>query len=468
MEPAEATGGALDLREVGRRVPIAWLVSQRWYAGKARTLTGAALRDAARLPAAADERDAVLLLEDVAYADGGRETYALPLVVEADGAALRPPTDDDRVWRRVARLIHAGDELRAWAGTFRFEPAERDARAPSDTGAATERTVGGEQSNTSVAIDDALILKLYRRPEPGESPEVELSRFLSERTSFRGAPRLHGTAHYVAPDGTAWALAILQQLVASEGSAWEWMVERLGDVMRRSGRPAFTILGRDLVALATVTGELHRALASAPSDAFPVRAAGPDERRAWVASAATQLDRALESVRGDDRVRLEELAPAIEAALAPLADTDIPATVTRVHGDFHLGQLLRTRGGFVVIDFEGEPARPAAERRLPHSPLKDVAGMLRSLDYAGLTAARRIGFADPGSSLADRWSAYAAGAFLEPYARAVGAAPDRGLLRAFELEKACYEVAYEAANRPDWLWVPMAGLDRLVRAPDAG
>ncbi|MFN2484883.1 MAG: hypothetical protein ABR509_08160 [Candidatus Limnocylindria bacterium] len=466
---AEASGSREALRGLGLRIPVAWLASQRWFAGKARTLTGIALRDAAPLPGTSGEPDAFVLLEDVAYADGGVETYALPMVAEAEATTLRPPNDGDGVWRRLARLVHTGGEMRGSAGSFRFEPAERSPGAQEPAAeAATERTLGAEQSNTAVALDDVLFLKLYRRLEPGESPEVELARFLNEQARFRGTPRLHGSAHYVSADGRPWALAILQDLVAAEGSAWEFLVDRLRDVMARSGSPSFTLLRRDLAALGSVTGDLHRALASAPSEAFPVRPASADERERWVASARDQLGRAREAVRGRDRERLTDLEPAIVNAFEPLRDAARPATVSRIHGDYHLGQLLRVGRSFVVTDFEGEPARPLAERRRPHSPLKDVAGMLRSLDYAGLTAARRMGANDSGSLYAERWWTYAVGAFVEPYARSAGQVPDRALLRAFAVEKACYEVAYEAANRPEWLWLPILGLERLLATLAAG
>ena len=203
-----------------------------------------------------------------------------------------------------------------------------------------------------------------------------------------------------------------------------------------------------------LTARLHRALASQPGDvAFPARPATVEETAAWRASAERQATLAVDAVRGAEHERLVALAPAVRARFADaFGSATGDAVVSRIHGDYHLGQLLaRPDGGLSVIDFEGEPSRPLAERRAPASPLRDVAGMLRSLDYAARTAEREDRLA------ADAWLASARGAFLEAYGDV-----DAGLLSAFELEKACYEIRYEAGMRPDWLWLPMAAVERLA------
>jgi trehalose synthase-fused probable maltokinase len=203
-----------------------------------------------------------------------------------------------------------------------------------------------------------------------------------------------------------------------------------------------------------LTARLHRALASRPGDpAFPSRAATDGETAGWRASAERELARATGALSGADQVRLVSLAPSVHARFADAFGSAAgAAAVSRVHGDYHLGQLLaRPDGGFSVIDFEGEPARTLVERRAPSSPLRDVAGMLRSFDYAARTAEREEGLE------ADAWLADARGAFLAAYGDA-----DPGLLDAFELEKACYELRYEAGMRPDWLWLPLAAVERLV------
>jgi trehalose synthase-fused probable maltokinase len=209
-----------------------------------------------------------------------------------------------------------------------------------------------------------------------------------------------------------------------------------------------------------ITAEMHAVLASDPDHpAFPARPATATETAAWRASAERQLAQAVTAVAGAFHARLVSLAPGVTARFADtFGRASGAAPVSRIHGDYHLGQLLvRPDGSFAVIDFEGEPARPLHERRLPGSPLRDVAGMLRSLDYAARTAA--AGRAR-GDFMAERWLPQARAAYLEGYG-GIGA-DEQDLLDAFELEKACYEVRYEANNRPSWLWLPLAAVERLV------
>jgi trehalose synthase-fused probable maltokinase len=242
---------------------------------------------------------------------------------------------------------------------------------------------------------------------------------------------------------------MLQELVPATGDAWAMMLAALADDPDAGLRHAARI--------GSLTSGLHRALASRPDHpAFPARPATAAETAAWRASAERQLAEAVSATDGPAHDRLVAMAPSVTARFADSFGAAAgDAQVTRIHGDFHLGQLLaRVDGGFSVIDFEGEPARPLAERRLASSPLRDVAGMLRSLDYAARTAAA-------GTSLdADGWLEGAREAFLGAYG-AVGLA-EAPLLAAFELEKACYEVRYEASNRPGWLWLPLAAVERLA------
>jgi trehalose synthase-fused probable maltokinase len=205
---------------------------------------------------------------------------------------------------------------------------------------------------------------------------------------------------------------------------------------------------------------MHLALASRPDEpGFPVRTADHADVAGWRASAEGQLEAAMAVVGGKARDRLAELAPAVRARFADAFGAALGTSVSRVHGDYHLGQLLaRPDGAFSVIDFEGEPARPMSERRLPSSPLRDVAGMLRSLDYAARTA--EAGAHAPGFD-ADDWLTRARAAFLGSHgAIDTDQTPQ---LDAFELEKACYEIRYETNNRPDWIWLPLAAVERLAQ-----
>jgi predicted trehalose synthase len=399
------------------------LASRRWFRSKQRTIAEITVVEQAPIG------PGMLAVLEVRFADGGSERYLAPSV---DG---REPVDGEGLWSALAEAI--GQEGRIGPFVFRradgFEP-----------GPLNERRLTVEQSNTSVVLGERLILKLYRLLEPGDNPDLEVSAFLAD-AGFADTPALAGSITYEADDVHASA-AMLQAYVPSTGDGWSAMLAALASDPERATRMA-----ADLGAL---TARMHAALATRPDDpAFPVRFASDDDTAQWRASAEGQLAQAIKAVSGDDRMLLERIAPAISARFATgfgFASRD--AVVTRIHGDYHLGQVLaQADGGFSVIDFEGEPARPLAERRMPSSPMRDVAGMLRSLDYAARTAELTSPIV-----AAVTWLPEAREAFVREN-RAGGA-----MLEAFELEKALYEVRYEAAMRPDWLWLPMAAVERLV------
>jgi trehalose synthase-fused probable maltokinase len=253
---------------------------------------------------------------------------------------------------------------------------------------------------------------------------------------------------YLADDAEPAAAGVLQSLVPARGDGWAWMLEHL---QGPSAEPREAIAA--VSEIGGITTTLHAALQSVPKRAgFPSRAATPDERQAWQAAAEQQLAAALSAVPADERTRLSQVEAEVHSAFAAMAQAPT-AWLSRIHGDYHLGQLLVTDDGFVITDFEGEPARSLTERRQPASPLRDVAGMLRSFDYAARTAQR----AKPEFE-ADAWLEAARTAFLTAY----GEPADPSLLRAFELEKACYEVRYEANFRPDWVWLPLEAIERMV------
>src|SRR5262249_4670936 len=340
-------------------------------------------------------------------------------------------------------------------------------------------------------------LKSIRRPERGINPDFEMLRFFAERPGFGHVPRLAGWAEYAGQDGTA-TVALLQQFVANTGDGWTHMLARLGALCERlaaSGDPADLEGGGGALGgpapgevhqLGEVTGRLHATLASEPGQpAFrPEPITGEDVWR-WRRDLVQDLERltaeitvASERMPPAHRAALEALLdarPRIERAaddLSPLADG--AALKIRCHGDYHLGQVLRAADSFVVIDFEGEPARSVDERRAKQCPLRDVAGMLRSFDYvveAALAALPEAGRARFRPAL-EAWERLAASAFLSGYMVGAGTSPERFLPRspeavlraceAFELEKACYELRYELNNRPDWVAIPLAGIRRLL------
>jgi len=430
-----------------------WLAAQRWFGARDRSIAGVSLADAARLERVDGGNPAAwLLVAEVAFADGGQRRYLLP-AVEHERGGLGEPGDGEGAWTALLAAIAAGATIRGERGAFRCEalPAIGALLPRGAVAGLTERRLGVEQSNTSVTIGDRLILKLYRRLDPGENPEIEVGTFL-ESVGCEVTPRMAGAVRFLDGEGTAAAAAMLQERVAATGDAWRHVGELLGGA---EGGPEAAVAAA--ATIGTVTARLHAALAAHPLDpSFPVRPASGEELAAWRSGAVAQLDGALAALRGPDRERLAAVAASVRERMEAALQSAGATRVTRIHGDYHLGQLLRVTDGYMVIDFEGEPARPLAERRLPQPPERDVAGMLRSFDYAARSA-ERSGAPDLQAA---GWLARAREAFLAAYTEAAPSAPDAGLLRAFELEKACYEVRYEAANRPDWTTLPLDALAR--------
>jgi starch synthase len=395
-----------------------FLRSRRWFRAKGRPIAATSERDRAEVGGAA------LRLCDVAFAEGGGETYLL-----AD--------DDDAVARALFAAIASEARVEAGRGAFVFR------RGPAFTGgAAAERVapIGGEQTNTSYIIERRFVLKLFRKLEAGESPEAEVLRFLAERTDFRDAPGLAGTIEYESSELGA-TVGVLSTYIENEGDLWAWTL---------ANRPGAEVFGP----LGALLRRLHAALASVPDD--PAFAPEP-WTRTDLRAAARRFERLLARVaalaaRADVR-RFAALSPALEARARALGDLEPTGPAkTRIHGDFHLGQVLKTPGGLAVFDFEGEPARALADRRRKRTPLRDVAGMLRSLEYAAALAG------EPASAAAARE------AFLAGLRLAREAAP---LLEVLEVEKAVYELGYELQNRPTWAEVPLAALERLLAPPRA-
>jgi len=319
------------------------------------------------------------------------------------------------------------------------------------------RPVGTEQSNTSIVFDDRLIMKLFRRLTDGPNPDVEITTALAE----------HGFAH-IAPVVATWQeagsdLAVVQEYLAGGVEGWALALTSLRDLYDKRSDPAET--GGDFqpeaFRLGQVTAELHGALADALGSA-------PGDPSVWADSIDAQLAAVGDGV---DAARLHPIVERLRA-LEPARS----GAVTRIHGDYHLGQVMRTDQGWYVLDFEGEPVRPLEERRQMRSPLKDVAGMLRSFHYAAeaakferddAAAADEVGL--PLADLARAWEERNREAFLVGYTKTVEpriVPPDPEavavVLSAYELEKAVYELAYERAHRPDWSAIPLAALTRLV------
>ncbi len=426
----------------------AWLPRQRWFAGKGEPISSVELADRATLPGPGG---AAWWLIEVRGAGGGVGLYQIPVTEQAGGV------DWDGLAQPAARrgwleLLLAGARIPTDQGELRFEPLSQ---APAGALEGGSRLGSAEQSNTSILYQDAggapcWVLKLFRRVMPGENPEFEIPRALAAQGRFPQVPAPAGRVRYRGPAGE-FTLATLQPFIANRGDGWSYVLERL----RQDADPP--ALRAEVAHWGRRTAEMHLALAALPGPDFapePVTAADGER---WRARARAGL--------AADRLRpYAELLSQWRARLDAW-EGDTPAAgcaKVRIHGDYHLGQILVTEDDIVIFDFEGEPARPIPERRQKGSVLQDVAGMLRSFSYAAHAAGR------------EGWEAGARQGFLDAYRATLAAAGRSGLplvpaapadfdatLKFFEGEKAVYELGYELAHRPDWVEVPLAGLRRL-------
>ena len=495
-----------------------FIASRRWFSGKSSPLKSVRVLDFATLPNRAGEE--VFLLPRVAVELGNRERHAYfaPLAVE-EGREEEELMDF--AVARVRRGPHMGllfgaasspdfglamlDSMRSAAsiptdagGSIRFSQTSALADMPEVT-AEDVRRLSGEQSNTSIAFGHSMILKLYRRLQPGIHPEIEVGRFLTEVAGFRNTPALLGYAEHVAASGPRTALAVLQSFVTNQGDAWSFTLDTLKReldtlalVPEDTAQPlgdVFATYLRYAEILGQRTAEMHLAFATPTDDAAfraePLSEAdvgdAADDAKAMAEKAFAAIARARPEAAGvaESLAALRGRRDECLALIDGLASVPSGAVKTRVHGDYHLGQVLIAEGDVMIVDFEGEPSRRSSERRTKSSPLRDVAGMLRSFGYAAETAAREVAhrFADAESGRVQRaaiqWRALATGAFMGAYEAAARGSPvwiedederDR-LLRLNLLAKALYEINYEADNRPDWIEIPVSAVLAMLDAP---
>jgi maltose alpha-D-glucosyltransferase/alpha-amylase len=481
-----------------------YLAKRRWFAMKDQVLRSVRIALITRLPGT----EALLLeIETETATDHAR--WLLPVAIAWDDPAM-PPLQVQLALARIRRgprvglLTDAfafsdfargvlaglaqGDVIIAERGVLRFEPTSRMAEisVPADV---EMQWISVEQSNSSVIVGDIAIVKLFRRVSDGPHPEAEMGRYLTDQ-GYANVPALLGEVVRVDPDGTRHALAIAQAFVRNQGDAWNWTLELLmrglSDITGGDEAAAADALGHtDYAQFAGLLGrrlaEMHLVLAR-PSDnpAFdPVRASA-DTVRDIGDRALRQLEDAYRVITGGehwegvaehDRATTLAAREAVVAKLPVLAGEIDGALLTRIHGDLHLGQVLVVNGDVTIIDFEGEPSKPVEIRRGKGHPLRDVAGVMRSFDYAAAVVKRR----SPAShghltdervtTFLDDFVRLATEAFLTGYRDAAGAAEGQsaigvspGLLALFLIEKAAYEVVYESANRPTWIDVPLHGL----------
>jgi trehalose synthase-fused probable maltokinase len=426
------------------RALIEFVTSQRWFGSKTRDVSHAQVVDAATLQDGLE-----LQLVEIRFDTGTHETYQL--VTRGDDLDA---LDDAREVRELLHLMRNNAKLPAGDGVVQFAAVESFAGTGHELRNA--RVVEAEQSNTSIVFDNELILKVFRRLEAGVNPELELLRFLTAR-NFGNIAQLAGWYEYAGRQMDA-TLGILQQFVPEAEDGWDRALASMGE-----GTERFL---DSLRRLGEVTGRMHTALGSDANDP----AFCPEETSAESLGLLTAtVDEEIESIFMDLPDGITELEPIrgrgeeVRERLRLLTNLGGAGRVIRHHGDFHLGQTLWADGDWVILDFEGEPARSLPERRRKRSPLRDVAGMLRSFAYASSAAMLQRGIEPPPA-----WEARARAEFLDGYRETVdpllvpiGASMDK-LLIVFELEKAVYELRYELNHRPDWVKIPVAGIVRML------
>jgi maltose alpha-D-glucosyltransferase/alpha-amylase len=509
-----------------------FLPKQRWFGGKARRIASTAVIDWGTF----DGGRSALAFVRVSYESGEPDVYLAPLGMSFGAAAaeiqekfqgailelvtspegvgvLRDGMFNEEALLAFLRLIQESGKIETKLGTILGSPSSVFASLRGDGAELRPRRILGEQSNSSVIYGDRLIMKLFRRQQAGNNPDVEIGRFLTEETGFHNIPAFGGSIEYKSGDST-YTIAMLQGLVANEGDGWQWTLDeldryyesRLGEVFPASEAAAIPAdflglsevtlpktvrdsIGIYLDAAATLgrrTGELHVALASSTTDrAFSPEPFTPADSQALRGQLVENATRAFDALK-DNLARLpDETVESAGLALSrrsliferlhSLTSSEPGGRRTRVHGDYHLGQVLRTKSDFVILDFEGEPVRSLEERRAKQSPLKDVAGMLRSYSYAAFASLTRFTTRRPQDAerlepWAQLWERSVIAEYLCAYRKAVDGSPIvpaegkefQSLLEAFVLDKALYELVYELNNRPSWVRIPLNGIVSLT------
>jgi maltokinase len=444
-----------------------WLAGQRWFGGKGRPVARVVVEELAELPCAG----ARLLhtIVQVHYSDGQTDRYQVPVTVrpheqeglghaligvleEGGRAVLYDATHDPAGTTGLLGVLRRAEQEGGRADVAGLHAVAAQPVLADGDG----RLIGAEQSNSSIVYGSALILKLFRRLAPGENPDLEVTRALAEQNCPAVIPPFGWVSAPVA--GVETTLMLVQPFVSNSTEGWKLATASVRDLYAEQDLHADEV-GGDFAAesrrLGAATAEVHAALASS----LPTRTATAEELTATAVGMQERLAQAVEAV--------SELRPwrdALGEVFAQLGRRPGGLALQRIHGDFHLGQVLRGPDRWLLVDFEGEPATPLTERTALASPLRDVAGMMRSFDYA---ARSLLGDHLGESHLAYRaseWAERNRAAFCDGYAAVMGTDPraDPLLLRTFELDKAVYEVVYEARNRPSWLPIPLGAIERLA------
>jgi maltose alpha-D-glucosyltransferase/alpha-amylase len=494
----------------------------RWFGAKARALRHMRLLEQ---PSIADgSTQTQFWFVEVSYLDAPNEIYALPVKIASGEAArsisqIAPHALIARFHDRDGSILFDA----VWDATFRenlFRLMLNRERASGKNGnlvgtlaqamseissVPSSRVISVEQSNSSMLFEDKFFLKLYRKLEDGVNPDVEVTRFLTERAHFPNVPAFIGAIEYRRGKSEPTVVCLLQQAIASESDAWAMTLDHVGRFYERvlarkadlqnETTPVGPLLDELIGGICPEkakligqrTGELHLALASAPDDRVfapePFNAMAQrsvfQSMRASVRRIFCLLEKKQNNLPEAFRQEAEEVLAAEKEIIARekrLLDRKTNAAKIRIHGDYHLGQLLYTGKDFVILDFEGEPARPLSERKLKRSVVRDVAGMMRSFQYAAYSALWQPAMRKEDVPFLERWAdlwyRQMNSVFLQSYLQTTAGAvfvPQNSddlqiLLEAYLLDKAVYEIGYELNNRPDWAIIPIRGIKHILQA----
>ncbi len=525
--PIQNIEDLLTNRDQLQQLLLAYLPTQRWFGAKSRTIQSVEIANAIKLP----DFDAAFLFLTIHYDEGDPDTYQFPLAISSGEAAeairsnsaasilatistpsgpavLHDAAASEDFRQALLQLIAHDASIRA----VDIEAKGRHSAAFQPTQNISSRVGSAEQSNTSFFYDEKFFLKLFRRIQFGENPDAEIGRFLTDVAHFlRIAPFL-GDITLTAPSTEPTTIAMLQGIVENEGDGWSWTLDELDryyETVSTCPTPTDTGIAPSFLhaaeasALAREHAGLYleaAALLGRRTAELQLALATPTDNAAFAAEPFTADDLAADSAHIESQITLT--LDALKRGISNLPDDTVdeaarlisqrssllhrarafthaqPATLgqrTRIHGDYHLGQVLRSHGDFIILDFEGEPARSLAERRRKQSPLKDVAGMLRSFSYAAFAGLEQFAHRRPENvknlePWALLWQNAVSAEFLRSYRDAIAANPHltpqprqaQLLLNTCLLEKALYELHYEINNRPAWVHIPLAGIHALT------
>ncbi len=451
----------------------AYLAGARWFGGKGRDFEVVEVRRLV-LPPLAELPDAPpvrLGLVTLSYQDGSTETYQVPVSYYAEPHsglehALVGHWHDEElgdVFVYDALQDHSATPL--WLHAFAAESASAEVQFHRVEGHeldvdARSALFSGEQSNSTVFFGEDSLMKVFRKVHPGRNPDIEIHEVLT-KAGVDNVAGLYGWMEAGTEDGWRADLAMLQQFLRTASDGWGLALASVRGLLAELDLGPEEV-GGDFASEAHRLGEATAVVHDALAAGFPTEQWGPADLATLADQMSGRLDAAVGVVP-----QLAGHAAALRATYDALRGLTEPVVAQRVHGDLHLGQTLRTTRGWKLVDFEGEPAKPLTERVRPDSAWRDVAGMLRSFDYAAHAVGEGVEGSDEhrerAAARADEWAARNRTAFLDGYtgARETGREGEATLLRAYEVDKAVYEAVYETRNRPGWVGIPLAAIRRL-------